>query len=166
MAPGGCKLVINEVCPGKADSDNPDDELIELYNTGGGVCDLKGFVLEYASDSGATVQLVWTGEAGDKVSSGSFFVVGGSKFGGAADATYTMAKLGQNGGGVGLRGPSGDLVDAVAWDNAKASHPFAEGDPTASIPDGSSVARKSDGVDTDDNKNDFAIGPPSAGQAN
>ena len=62
-------------------------------------------------------------------------------------------------GGVGLRNAGGTLVESIAYGNAPAAHPFAEGGIAAPVAlPGSSCARAPfDGADTDVNGSDFTL---------
>jgi hypothetical protein len=106
---------------------------------------------------------------GTTVSAGGFLLFGGSGYAGAhpADRSFSTS-IASAGGGLGLRDPSGILVDAVAWGTA--TNALTEGSaaaaPTITATPGKSDARHPDGHDTNDNSADFAEGDPTPGGRN
>jgi hypothetical protein len=100
---------------------------------------------------------------------GAFLLFGGSGYAGAhpADRSF-VASLASPGGGLGLRDPSGAVVDSVAWGTAM--NAFVEGAvapaPTIAPAPGKSAGRHPNGQDTNDNAADFTEGDPSPGGAN
>ena len=157
-----CTVKINEVQTGGATAL---DEFIELYNT----CpdrafSLAGHSLVYRSATGAsdfprvtfTVETIAAGQP--------YFVCANSGFAGTADAHYTDG-LALDGGGLALRGPDGNIVDAVGWGTA--ANAFVETAPAPAPAAAQSIARRPDGRDSDDNSQDFAVAiTPSPGAAN
>jgi hypothetical protein len=100
---------------------------------------------------------------------GAYLLFGGSGYAGVHPADRTFAtSLASAGGGVGLRDPSGTLVDSVAWGTA--TNAFVEGSvapaPTIARAPGKSAGRHPSGQDTDDNANDFTEGDPTPGRGN
>ncbi|HEY7372425.1 MAG TPA: lamin tail domain-containing protein [Polyangia bacterium] len=157
-----CTIKINEVQTGGATAL---DEFIELYNT----CpdrafSLAGHSLVYRAATGAgdfprvtfTVETIAAGKP--------YFVCANSGFAGTADAHYTDG-LALDGGGLALRGPDGNIVDAVGWGSA--ANAFVETAPAAAPAAAQSIARQPDGHDSDDNAHDFEIAAtPSPGASN
>jgi hypothetical protein len=141
------------------------DEFIELYNT----CpdkpfSLAGHTLVYRAATGTAefVRLAFTTEV---IAAGEpYFVCANSGFGGTADAHYTDG-LALDGGGLALRAPDGNLVDAAGWGTA--ANALVEGAPAPAPAAGQSIARTPDGHDSDDNSRDFMIAAqPTPGAAN
>jgi len=88
---------------------------------------------------------------------------GGSGYVGAHPADRSFAtSLASAGGAVGLRDPSGALLDSVAWGTA--TNALVEGAaavaPTITAAPGKSAGRHPDGHDTNDNAADFSEGDP------
>ncbi|HVT06817.1 MAG TPA: lamin tail domain-containing protein, partial [Polyangia bacterium] len=149
---GACAVKINEV---QTSGSSALDEFVELYNT----CpdeplNLTGYSLVYRAAAGTTefVRVSFTG--GGFARGKPYFVCANSGYAGPADARYTDG-LADAGGGLALRGPDGDIVDAVGWGTATNS--FVEGEPAPAPKAGQSIARVPDGYDTGDNSADFTI---------
>lgn len=99
-----------------------------------------------------------TFETGDSIASKAFLVVGTRDFRGKKNATLNGG-FGNTGGQVGLLDDKMAIVDAVGYATTTTGL-YTKGTPATNAPSGSSSARKSDGVDTDDNKNDFKTSTP------
>jgi len=157
-----CTVKINEVQTGGVTAL---DEFIELYNT----CpdrafSLAGYKVVYRSATGVgdNPRLTFSAEM---IGAGRpYFICANSGFAGSADAHYTDG-LALDGGTLALRGPDGNVVDAVGWGTA--TNALVE---TAAAPApaaGQSIARVPDGRDGDDNGQDFMLATvPSPGAAN
>jgi hypothetical protein len=146
------------------------DEFVEIVNTGTEPADLSGYKLAYHSAEGTTDVTLATLPDGTTLAPSAFYLFGGSAYSGAHAANQSFApSLASGGGGVGLRGPDGALVDSVGWGTA--TNAFVEGTvapapPTATAP-GKSDGRHPDGHDTNDNGADFTVAEtPSPGAAN
>jgi hypothetical protein len=146
------------------------DEFVELVNMGTEPADLSGYRLVYRSAMGTSDVSLSTLPDATTLAAGAFFLFGGSGYGGAHAPDRTFAtSFASAGGGLGVRDPSGALVDSVAWGTA--SNGFVEGTvatapPVAPAP-GQSAGRHPDGHDTNDNSVDFAIMEvPTPGAAN
>lgn len=146
------------------------DEFVEIFNAGTGPADLSGYRIVYRSATGTSDVAVATLPEGTSLAPGAFFLLGGAGYAGAhpADKTFATA-LASHGGGLGIRGPAGLLVDAVGWGTA--TNAFVEGTaapapPVAPAP-GKSAGRHPDGDDANDNAADFTIMElPTPGAAN
>lgn len=162
---GGCtrRLVINEVQTRGATAS---DEFVELYNPNSCAVSIGGFRLAYKSsgNSPASGTTLHTFTAGTSIPANGFYVVGTASFPGAKDATFNggMADDGQ----LALFEDDGSLRrDSVGWGTAAGD--YVEGSAAPKAPTNGSVARKSDGVDTDDNAADFsAAATPTPGAPN
>ncbi len=146
------KVVINELTT--ASPSSPDDEFIELFSPNDCEIDLADFELKYKPESGAGTGTVLVTFTNQKIASRGFLVVRTTGFASGGDVPMA-GKMAKDGGSVGLFGAGGNQVDAVAWGGATAG--FTEGPRAPAAPEGSSIARKTDGVDTNDNKADFAV---------
>src|SRR5919197_5753784 len=105
---------INEFATGTAGAAT--DEFVELVNPGPSPADVGGFRVVYRSGSGTADVVLATIAAGTTIPSGGFYVLGGSGYKGAVPANQTFAPaLAATSGGVGLRDPSGVLVDSVGY---------------------------------------------------
>lgn len=142
------KVVINELMT--AGTTKANEEFVELFNPNDCEVSLAGHALRYKSADGNGPELV-AFASNEKVPAKGFLLVATTDFAGAKDVTMA-AGLAGGGGSVGLV-KGNTTIDAVAWGNA--TQGYLEG-PRAPAPiGGDSIARKTDGVDTNDNKADF-----------
>ena len=145
------------------------DEFVEIVNAGTEAADLSGYRLAYRSATGTSDVSLGTVPDGIVVEPGAFLLFGGSGYAGAhpADRSF-VPSLASAGGGVGLRDPSGALVDSVAWGTA--TNVFVEAAvapaPTIAPAPGRSAGRHPNGQDTNDNAADFMEGDPTPGATN
>jgi hypothetical protein len=145
------------------------DEFVEIVNAGATAVDLSGYKVVYRSAAGTSDVSLGTLPDGTTLAAGAFMLFGGSGYAGAhpADRAFSTS-LSSSGGGLGLRDPSGILVDSVAWGTA--TNAFAEGTvaaaPTIVASPGKSDGRHPDGHDTNDNSVDFTEGDPTPGAHN
>jgi hypothetical protein len=136
------------------------DEFVEVVNTGNAPADVGGWKLVYRSTAGSSDTTLATLPVATSIAPGSFYLFGGSAYAGARAADQSFATgLAAAGGGVALRDANGDLVDSAGWGTA--TNAFVEGSaapapPTTAAP-GSSIVRKPDGRDTNDNSTDFTV---------
>jgi len=145
------------------------DEFAEIVNTGTAAVDLSGYRLVYRSAAGTSDVSLDALPDGSVLAPGAFLLFGGSGYAGAHPADRSFApSLASAGGGVGLRDPSGALVDSVAWGTA--TNAFVEGAvapaPAIAPAPGKSAGRHPNGQDTNDNAADFTEGDPTPGGAN
>lgn len=151
------KVVINELQTGGS---SVNDEFIELYNPNDCEVSLANWSIKYKADSGNTGAAGVAFANGAKIAAKSFLVAKPS----GGDVTLA-AGLNAGGGSIGLLDGSEKVVDAVGWGTA--SQGYLEGGAAAAPPASQSLARKQDGVDSNNNKNDFAVdASPTPGQAN
>ena len=161
---GACdgKVVINEVLVGG--TSNADEEFIELFNPTSCDVPLGSWTLEYKAKSGNSGGQRVAFASNAKIPAGGFLVSGTAQFGGAKQVTMA-AGMASDGASVALIDGSSKTIDAVGWGIATAG--YTEGSTTPAPPAGDSIARKQDGVDTDDNKADFAVAAtPTPGKPN
>jgi hypothetical protein len=166
-APPPAEVRINEFSTGVEGALT--DEFVEIANAGSSAVDLSGYKLVYRSAAGTSDVSLATLPDGTTLAPGAFMLFGGSGYAGAhpEDRSFSTS-LASSGGGLGLRGPSGILVDSVAWGTA--TNALVEGAaapaPAITAAPGKSDARHPDGHDTNDNSADFAEGDPTPGSAN
>jgi hypothetical protein len=145
------------------------DEFVEIVNAGTTGVDLSGWKLVYRSAAGTSDVSLGTLPDGTTLAAGAFLLFGGSGYAGAhpADRSFSTS-IASAGGGVGLRDPTGILVDSVAWGTATNAlvESAAVAAPTIAAAPGKSDARHPDGHDTNDNSADFAEGDPTPGGVN
>src|SRR5215218_9054323 len=123
----GPVLRINEVMT--ASPISAASEFVEIINTGAARADLAGFRLVYRSANGTAEETLAAVPAGAFLEPGARYVFGGTTFWGTSNQTYNSG-LASAAGGVGLRNPSGQLVDSLGYGNA--SNIFVEGAPAGS----------------------------------
>jgi hypothetical protein len=157
------KLVINEMMA--AGASKPNEEFIELYSPNDCDVSLASFSIKYKPSSGAgTGTELVAFASNEKVTPRGFLLIATTDFAGARDVTMT-AGMRPEGGSIALIEGANKTVDAVAWGDANAG--FTEGSRAPAATGGDSVARKSDGVDTNNNGADFAVVPtPTPGKPN
>jgi hypothetical protein len=166
-APPPAQVRINEFSTGVEGALT--DEFVEIHNAGSSAVDLSGYKLVYRSAAGTSDVSLGALPDGTTLAPGAFMLFGGSGYAGAhpADRSFSTS-LASSGGGLGLRDPSGILVDSVAWGTA--TNALVEGAvtpaPTITAAPGKSDARHPDGNDTNDNSADFAEGDPTPGSGN
>jgi hypothetical protein len=156
---GGTAAVrINEFMTGT--SGVASDEFVELFNMGPGTADVGDWKIVYRSSSGTTDTTLVTIPTGTTIAAGGFYLAGGSAYGGVAQPDQSFfTGLSATGGGLGVRDPSGTLVDSVGYGSA--TNAFVETNaapvpPIVASP-GQSDARLPDGHDTNDNASDFSV---------
>ncbi len=166
-APPAAQVRINEFSTGVEGALT--NEFVEIVNAGSTSVDPSGYQLVYRSAAGTSDVSLGTLPDGTTLAAGAFMLFGGSGYasGHPADRSFSPS-LASSGGGIGLRDPSGILVDSVAWGTA--TNAFIEGAvaaaPTIAPAPGTSDARHPDGHDTNDNSADFSEGDPTPGGAN
>jgi hypothetical protein len=166
-APPPAQLRINEFSTGVEGALS--DEFIEIVNTGATALDLSGYKLVYRSAAGTSDVSLGTLPDGTMLAAGAFMLFAGSGYAGAhpADRSFSTS-LSSSGGGLGLRDPTGILIDSVAWGTA--TNALVEGTaaaaPTIAASPGKSDGRHPDGHDTNDNSVDFTEGDPTPGAQN
>jgi hypothetical protein len=149
---------VNEIQTGT--SGGAADEFVELVNTGTAGADVGGSKVVYRSAAGTSDVTLATLPAGTTIAAGGFLLLGGSTYAGshAADVSFTAA-LAATGGSVGIRDSTGTLLDGAGWGTA--TNALVEGTaasaPPATAAPGSSIVRKPDGRDTNENSVDFSV---------
>jgi hypothetical protein len=155
------KVVINELQTRNASSAS--HEFIELYNPSSCAVPLGNWKIPYKSNTGGGNAVLFTFANGDSIAAGAYLLLATSTFSGAKDKTFPagMADDGQ----IALLDENGKAMDAVGY-GTTATGPYLEGSAAASPTATQSIARKMNGVDTNDNKTDFKTATPSPGQPN
>src|SRR5215211_406052 len=149
---------VNEVQTGTAGS--AADEFVELVNAGTAAADVGGWKVVYRSVAGTTDTTLATIPDGTTIAAGGFYLLGGSAYAGphASNQSFALA-IAATGGAVGVRDSTGALVDGVGWGTA--TNALVEGVAAAARPatasPGSSIVRKPDGHDTNDNTADLSV---------
>lgn len=156
-------IVLNEIYydPPGADAGY---EWVELYNSGDEAVSLEGVRLESGNGAGPNQwRHEWTGGPEHRIESGATFTIGGPYEGRPTDV-HRVLNL-QN-GPDGARLLIGDRVlDTVGWGGLEFAE-YYEGVPAPLVPAGHSLARRRDGVDTDNNRDDFERARPTPGRRN
>ncbi|MEH0147203.1 ExeM/NucH family extracellular endonuclease [Corynebacterium sp. Q4381] len=164
----GTNVVINEVYGGGGNSGSVySNDFVELYNPTDAPIDITGWQIEQYSANGGKGGRhphVLNGTIQPK----SFFLVQGWAGNNATgelpapDQILNFDFAGKQAIAK-LIDANGSVVDLLGWGAAKE----AEGDsPAAGTNNGTSVQRKRDGVDTDNNANDFKVDAPTPGASN
>jgi hypothetical protein len=145
------------------------DEFVELVNAGTATADVSGYKVVYRSAAGTTDVTLATLPAGTSLAPGQHYLLGGSAYSGAHAPNQSFSfGLAAAGGGIGVRGSSGALLDSVGYGSA--TNAFVEGSvapapPAADVP-GTSAARVPDGHDSGDNSADFVVQAATPGATN
>jgi hypothetical protein len=155
-------LVINEI---STHGFTDEDEYLELYNPGSSPLALDQFTLDYGAADGTNVGPLWSGYPSDTIPPMGFYLIGGSEFSGASNASLIANVTLEDIGGVRLRGDTG-AVDAVTWGDVIPGHNYSEANPAPAPGLGASIGRTPDGVDCDDNSFDFQALTRSPGESN
>lgn len=123
---------------------------------------LEGWILETGNGARPGEWTVaWTGRPGDHLR-GGLFLIGEPAVEPLPDAVTDLDL--QNGpDACRLRGPAGE-ADVLGWGTPLDSSQF-EGVPAPDV-SGIALARRPDGIDTDDNSRDFLPAPPTPGEFN
>ena len=157
-------VVVNEVYYDAPGADGG-VQFVELFNRSFQTASLAGYRLE-AGDGASPDhwRLLWTGAAGDVIPPRGRFVIGEGNVVPRPDRVQ-ITELENGPDAVRLVSPAG-ARDAVGYGALTWAAAF-EGRPAEDVPAGSSLARRVDGGDTDDNFTDFeALSPPTPGAAN
>jgi hypothetical protein len=155
-AGGACaSLKINEVLV--ATSVSADQEFVELYNPCATPVDLTGYRLVYRAAQtliDTTVANFTTGT----IAPLGFWIVGSYDPNATRDTTFALTvHFDGTAGGVGLRNPSGTLVDSVGYGTGVTNQLIEGGLAAAAPPAGQSIVRRPDGRDTNSNVVDFSL---------
>ncbi len=154
-------LLINEVF---YDPVGPDAgrEWIEITNTGPFAATLEGLSLESGNGGRENDwREGWRGRGERWIEPGGYYRIGA-----AGPGPGEEAELGLQNGPDGVRlVKQGFELDRVGW-GAHRFPEYYEGNPAASVRSGSSLARRVDGADSDDNATDFEDAAPTPGRPN
>lgn len=155
------EVVLNEVLydPEGADSGK---EFVELANSGPFAVTLDGLELEAGNGIGPNEwDLIWSGSADSAIPPGGVYRIGLAAPGPGEEAQLRL----QNGpDGVRLL-KRGFELDRLGWGEHLHAE-YYEKSPAPQVRSGRSLARKVDGLDRDDNANDFEEAIPTPGRAN
>lgn len=156
-------VVLNEV---QSNGASASAEFVEIYNAGECAVPLNGWRILYrSSGNGASAAPLYSFSAADTIPSKGRLLF-------ASDAANLPSRNGTlnagmaaTAGQVGLVDQTNKLVDGVAY--GAASGDFLEGSAAPAPPSGGSIARKTDGVDTNNNATDWKTSSPATpGAAN
>ena len=153
-------VTISEVFGGGGNSGAPvRSDYVELYNSSTSAIDLSGWSVQYWSASGTSAQRT---PLSGRLEPGKKFLVqeadGANSTAPALptpDVRGTIA-MSSSAGRVALVNADGETVDLLGWGNATT----AEGSPAPGTSNTTSVFRRSECTDTDDNSVDFTTGAP------
>jgi hypothetical protein len=157
-AASAASVRVNEFSTGTSTSAT--DEFVEIVNAGSTVAEVSGYKLAYRSGAGTSDVTLATIPDGTTLAPGAFYLLGGSGYAGGKPADQSFSQsLAASAGGIGLRDPTGTLVDSLGYGTA--TNAFVEAHaappPPATAAPGSSDVRLPDGADTDDNGVDFTV---------
>ena len=155
---GGCtpKVVINEL---KTDGTTANDEMVELFNPSACPAPLANWEIKYESAAGGTGSAGHKFAAGDMIASQSYLVL-------TPAANNWTAGMAAASGQIGLLDDTGTLVDGVGYGTVTGGD-YREKTAATGPASGGSIGRSPNGVDSDNNKNDFkTYATPSPGAAN
>ena len=122
---------VNEFSTGTSGSAT--DEFVELVNAGTSPVDLSGFKVAYRSGAGTSDVSLATIPDATTLAAGAYYLLGGSGYAGAkkADQAFSAA-LAAPGGGIGVRDPTGKLIDSLGYGSA--TNVFVETRPAPAPP--------------------------------
>lgn len=158
--PDSTAVVINEVLYDPAGADSG-FEFVELYNPTEQPVQLSGFIIE--TGNGAEVnswKIGWTGTSSDLIMPNSYFLIGESSVDADAQSTLDL----QNGPDSVRLVFNNSVVDLVGYGNL-AFVEYFEGSPALDTSEGYSLSRI-EGVDSDNNADDFYVIEPSPQKSN
>jgi hypothetical protein len=154
-------VVISEVQAGLA-GDNT-HEFIELYNRTAQPVDLRGWALWYRLPTSREDLFIYRWQQSAIIPPYGHYLLtyDGLDVGIPADAAYDENALNLNAGGLQLRQTDGKVIDSLGWGDAPEG--FYEGSPAPKLENGSALERlpgasAGNGLDSDDNAADFALG--------
>lgn len=151
------KIVVNEVLTEGTGGFNR--EFIELYNPS--TCDvvIEGFKLSYKSASGTPAQgtSIHTFASATTIKGKGYYVVGTPEYTGKKDTTFSATGTGNgylsNNGQVALFDAAGAKMDGIGYGTLTGGD-YVETKAAPVAPATASIARKTDGLDTEDNSKD------------
>jgi hypothetical protein len=157
-------LVLNELHPDPAGSDGG-QEFVEILNTGTQSATLEGVVLAFANGAtGGPWEVRWTGGAQLTLAPGARFLIADRNWTGVASPDVEVWLGLQNGPDALRLERGGEVLDMVGYgpltDAALMETAAADLEP------GRSLARRPDGWDTGNNRDDFATAEPTPGESN
>ncbi|MCZ9290972.1 ExeM/NucH family extracellular endonuclease [Corynebacterium lehmanniae] len=165
-APDGSNVVINEVYGGGGNKGATyTHDFVELYNPTDQEIDLEGWTVDQCAKGGSCHgKATLTG----KIPAGGYFLIQGAQGNGGTKAlpspNHAEDSLAYSGTDAiaYLKDSAGETIDLVGWGSATKSEDAAAPRTTNKT----SVQRKEDGKDTDNNAQDFFTGAPTPGSAN
>ena len=165
-APDGSNVVINEVYGGGGNKGATyTHDFVELYNPTDQEIDLEGWTVDQCAKGGSCHgKATLTG----KIPAGGYFLIQGAQGSGGTKAlpspNHAEDSLAYSGTDAiaYLKDAAGETVDLVGWGSANKF----EGTAAPRTTNKTSVQRKEDGKDTDNNAQDFFTGAPTPGSAN
>ena len=164
MERGRAEVVINELLPDPEGSDSG-HEFVELFNNGSETVSLEGLRLEFGNGAVADDwRLRWTGASGDTLAPGRRFLIVDRNWQGTAEAQAEVT-LGLQNGPDALRLCCGEqVVDLVGY--GPLTDPAMLETEAVPLTPGASLARRPDGIDSDNNAADFVAAEPTPGEPN
>jgi hypothetical protein len=154
------RVVINEL--------QTSDKFVELYNDADCEQALEGYTLMYSSAAGSNPATMASFTKSHTIGARGYLVIGSTTFNASTkDVTFTIGALGASGGRVGLLDKTDKVVDSVGYgDITGGNSPYVEGSKADAPASGKSLARKPNGQDSGNNKNDFSESNPTPRAAN
>ena len=163
-APSLGTVVLNEIYYDAVGSDTDGVLFVELYGTPGKL--IEGDKINFVNGSDGNIDDSITLPSGAKIRSDGFFLIADAKTSSPTSSNITGADLidnfdPQNGpDAVQLLDAAGKLLDAVSYGVggvalAQNGLAIVEGSPAPDVINGHSIERKTPGLDTNDNLNDF-----------
>ncbi len=160
-AGSNASLLVNELLYDPAGPD-AGQEFVELVNTSVFAAPLDGLTVEAGNGSHpGEWKTVWRGGSGRAIPPGGFYRIGAPGPGQGEEADLGL----QNGPDAIRLCKNGVVLDRIGY-GAPLDPSFVEGRPAPAARSGCSLARRFDGIDTDDNSADFESARPSPGRPN
>ncbi|WP_311390064.1 ExeM/NucH family extracellular endonuclease, partial [Corynebacterium haemomassiliense] len=165
-APDGSNVVINEVYGGGGNKGATyTHDFVELYNPTDQDIDITGWTVDQCAKDG---KCYGQAKLKGKIPAGGYYLIQGAQGSGGTKAlpspNHAEDSLAYSGTDAiaYLKDAAGETVDLVGWGSANKF----EGTAAPRTTNKTSVQRKEDGKDTDNNAQDFFTGAPTPGSAN
>lgn len=163
-ASANAQIVINEIWNGSGT-----DEYVEFYNTSASSVDVSNWTLVRRTNAGTSDGTVFTFPAATSIAAGGYYVIADSGAGVTANASYTNV-ISTGNQSLALKNSGGTVIDGVGFGTGSIGagtgfYSEPSGTPAAFVMGtGSGAERDPNGVDTNNNVNDWKSVTSAAGK--